>query len=776
MGGIDYDIRDKVLEQEVANIKPMVNQGTINNAADEEDLTSENNLLKLKDRSALNGMGYVILRKNKTFAEQVTKANTIYEIRYDFDLNNKSIDLPSGCIINFVGGNLSNGTIKGNVIVCGEHSSQMVFVDGYNLNEQVVVSSNIGLVANNADAASHNTAILAKCIALNKTLTLDDTYHFNSNGLEISGKFSIVGSGKLITSRSGYFFILKENASLELNGIEIYSQAERFISGENLDYQIDSLCMTHCKYRGRRLTYLTFQDLDFATTPFGFKKFIFEDNDVESEGSFVLFSDAVISEICSIRRNRIHNMKHSCFFFGATEEFANAENNIKKWCDMFVEDNIVDGGISNNVVSYCTFLLAEVNSVYYRRNVIKNVLAVGTGIAYDAYVSSWKYVSEDNVFENIACIPPTGTPKDTADEFGKGKQRCELRYFRNNRWKNDYSEIRRILADYLTALDDETYRKVCYVALFAYTAPVQELVFINNTIEVIDGDLWGTQSTVDIERATIENNIFFCDTKYSLFSTKDGNIAIRNNIFKGTSERTDYNLIMSTNTIQSIIVENNVFDLSWRVNESLKAKNVYVKNNTYANLKGIKGNVYIPNGEDSSDFEYVWHTDEADKKIFCSNGRIICPKESAAIRRVFSTKKENVKIDITIPRIDVKLSYIFKVENGTTKIYDVDGNLLYTPTSQLGYTLYEKNGIRFWGSAASNGLMEFYLLIQKQQDVIVDINSRDVTFNQVKVVGVQSDRPNTAYISAGYQYFDKTLKKPIWWNGESWVDATGASV
>lgn len=114
MGGIDYDIRDKVLEQEVTNIKPIVNQGTINNAADEEDLTSENSLLKLKDRSALNGMGYVILRKNKTFAEQVTKANTIYEIRYDFDLQGKEITIPSNCVLFFDGGKLTNGTIVGN--------------------------------------------------------------------------------------------------------------------------------------------------------------------------------------------------------------------------------------------------------------------------------------------------------------------------------------------------------------------------------------------------------------------------------------------------------------------------------------------------------------------------------------------------------------------------------------------------------------------------------------------------------------------------------------
>lgn len=38
------------------------------------------------DSSNPDGMGYLVLKKNKTFAEQITKENTIYEIRYPFDL------------------------------------------------------------------------------------------------------------------------------------------------------------------------------------------------------------------------------------------------------------------------------------------------------------------------------------------------------------------------------------------------------------------------------------------------------------------------------------------------------------------------------------------------------------------------------------------------------------------------------------------------------------------------------------------------------------------
>lgn len=66
----------------------------------------------LADRDTTNGMGYVILRKDKSFKEQVTQENTIYEIRYDFDLEGESTALPINCILDFKGGKLLNGTIS----------------------------------------------------------------------------------------------------------------------------------------------------------------------------------------------------------------------------------------------------------------------------------------------------------------------------------------------------------------------------------------------------------------------------------------------------------------------------------------------------------------------------------------------------------------------------------------------------------------------------------------------------------------------------------------
>lgn len=43
-----------------------------------------------------------------------------------------------------------------------------------------------------------------------------------------------------------------------------------------------------------------------------------------------------------------------------------------------------------------------------------------------------------------------------------------------------------------------------------------------------------------------------------------------------------------------------------------------------------------------------------------------------------------------------------------------------------------------------------------------------------KHVGTTEERP-TKGILAGFQYFDTEIDKPIWWNGENWVDANGGN-
>ena len=97
--------------------------GTITNFADDEDLTTVGDELKLADKAydpiTYSGMGRKYLRKNLVDGKNILtqamlpSANTIYIIQYDYDLNGATITIPENCTLDFQGGSLANGTIIG---------------------------------------------------------------------------------------------------------------------------------------------------------------------------------------------------------------------------------------------------------------------------------------------------------------------------------------------------------------------------------------------------------------------------------------------------------------------------------------------------------------------------------------------------------------------------------------------------------------------------------------------------------------------------------------
>lgn len=120
--------------------------GSLITKTDEEDTTTDKGKIKLKDRAYdpdnFSGKGYKILRKNivcntetkeaKNILTQdmINEANTVYEIRYDFDLNGQEITIPNNCVLKFNGGSLRNGLINGNNINISSSPIQIF----YNIN------------------------------------------------------------------------------------------------------------------------------------------------------------------------------------------------------------------------------------------------------------------------------------------------------------------------------------------------------------------------------------------------------------------------------------------------------------------------------------------------------------------------------------------------------------------------------------------------------------------------------------------------------------------
>ena len=68
-------------------------------------------------------MGHIVLCDEISFAEQLKQSNTIYEIRYSFNLENKKITIPEGSVLLMMGGSISNGILEGT-------RTNIVYVDG----------------------------------------------------------------------------------------------------------------------------------------------------------------------------------------------------------------------------------------------------------------------------------------------------------------------------------------------------------------------------------------------------------------------------------------------------------------------------------------------------------------------------------------------------------------------------------------------------------------------------------------------------------------------
>lgn len=75
-------------------------------------------------------------KRNILTPAMINQPNTIYEIRYDFDLNGETINVPENCTLKFEGGSLSNGTLNLNNSVI--QTSQKEIFNNLNINGSIL--------------------------------------------------------------------------------------------------------------------------------------------------------------------------------------------------------------------------------------------------------------------------------------------------------------------------------------------------------------------------------------------------------------------------------------------------------------------------------------------------------------------------------------------------------------------------------------------------------------------------------------------------------------
>ena len=379
----------------VENYPNITINGDVTNAPDEEDITSDaNNRLKFANRPNLNGMGYVILRKNKSFAEQVTLANTIYEIRYEFDLGGEEVTIPENSVLKFEGGQLNNGTVN--------LSENTTIKDGVCNDVQFLVSApNITIL----DTTIHNVNIGAPIV----------TWHPKSNltikGCDLRNESPRVAGESVSGHCDCIFLTLKED--IENVVIENCTIAARVMCIEIYTFNQETLAVARkVAVRNNRLTQLEIDDpsvqsnacwpLSFSGNP---QESIIEGNIING-GYYGI--EVVSCTGVDIVNNDISNTIHGGVFVTGTANKCRVLNNRIKNCNyplivlanttnIDIVGNIIDGEIFDSSVANYNTLDVRGTHINFSGNVVYNsgVLSQGSDI-----------IISKNIFRNLLSTYP----------------------------------------------------------------------------------------------------------------------------------------------------------------------------------------------------------------------------------------------------------------------------------------------------------------------------------------------------------------------------------
>jgi len=725
------EAQDEVIENfteaiidKVDNYKPIVINGGVTNAADEEDLTSDNGLLKFKNRSALNGLGYIILRKEKSFAEQVKLQNTIYEIRYDFDLEGQIVTLPDGCSIYFNGGSLRNGKLTGD----NEVYFNKFCIDSSLDIKDLILSNN----EFNLSDRRHGENI--------------ETYIEYISSLPY--QVSITSNAKVDTITRET--IIHSNTTLHDIRISLYSPT--------LDYSVcllfegDNINILNCSIDSNRERH-GFIRLNNANNVL-IKRCIFNKLANSNYSGYNIF--------CNTKANEIYI--EDCEFYNTC------------WAVVYNDASSEQGD------DFRTF---------------KGVTYTGS-IGYGLYVSGCKFrlhpIAHDVGFNGVGLNAP---------DFG----------FQNANYQNNVFEV---------FVENGS---VWAEQIPFHMVNVTNGVFLNNSVCQLNENEYGSVSAIHLEychgcrvlsnyakrcesafhfggcdNSIMANNIsHFCQTAINLNSPNVANTKIKvlNNAVLGA-----YFTLLLGLIEDSEIMGNNLGG----VEETFRGgKNVRFKNNRFS---GINPYPFISISESFSGLVFesnIYNTKRLETFVVLESVARFCENDDVGIigyernpngyfknRKSFVVTKDR---EIFIPT-SLKDGYytraLFSYEQFPPQIEtQEDGLFFYNRTARQlqiydadkgAFVAYDGSNPTKFGALADIPTSRLvigaqYFDISNNRPLWWDgegwVNHNGLSIDEARI-GVSNLRPANA--KDGFQYFDTTINKPIWKIGGIWVDATGTQV
>lgn len=679
--------------------------------------------------------------RNILTSAMISQPNTIYEIRYDFDLNRETIQMKEGCTLKFEGGSLNNGILK-----C----------------DNTIINNANFVVLNNC---SFSGTLLSEYVRPEWFGAIGNGIADDSNAI-----ISSINSGcdVLLTDNSIYGFSTFENV-FKLNGQKLYSKKKATFRYLNnwIDYNNPN---TAYKW----IFHFSGNSFEINNIRFDLGK---EEWVSRVEVSNEVYMNARTHSLANVTICKSSNFKVcNCDFIGGIHSL-----DILSECSYFNVDSCtfskntsdslyVTDGSHNGIIQNCH--LSDNGDDGYCVNVQDAQYIVGHNITVInctgsncqgslCIASGGRDISFINVNGNCLRAAPIRVEFVNSDVYGANLGRvtfsgCSIKCKQDGFFSSAATSDSKYIIPVNVVIEN------CY---FYSDTPLTQMFYKGNNYIISNCLLENISLHIYYSNdITFSNNTIIAPNNITCENSKE--IKFLSNKF--------YN---SGKIVDKILEQRQTDDL-------LVRRNVNIKNSTVRFI----GNQYVFNGELSENQKYFHITlddyctgidfCQIDTDVFQTRNNELLHISKEGIIDFSKCEVYNLLNINNGQLISDKLTHVISIKVDKELLNLFPWNRKYARAASVNEIPKDFDIPSNYSNAIycdnTNQCYYIYNSIKNKWDKL-DTSKPFYTEGNERCAGLKIDRPTLTnkVNDRGYQYFDINLLKPIWWNGTSWIDSSG---